>query len=240
MRIFNTFLFLILFLFSHFAFPIDVVSSSRPPKITRIISGSGTFTPSAGCKWIRVRMVGPGGGGAGSARGSINDAGNGANGSGNTTYGLSIAQPGYGGLKGLADGSSGGGGTVGSDAYSGFVLIGQISGGGGQGFSHIGAYGGSAAFFGGGGAAGAGQRPGYGGIANTGGGGGSGGGTAEASASYTGSGGGPGGYVEAIYKPCLPKAYSIGVGGNGGTAGTGPGYAGGRGADGGILVEENF
>ncbi|MBO0863671.1 MAG: hypothetical protein J2P16_01175, partial [Mycobacterium sp.] len=36
-----------------------------PPTVQRFITGSGTYTPTAGTAWIRVRMCGGGGGGGG-------------------------------------------------------------------------------------------------------------------------------------------------------------------------------
>lgn len=202
-------------------------------------SSSGTYTPTSGTKYIYFELVGPGGGGAGSSRGSVNDATNGSNGTANSIFGNSTARAGNGATKGLSNGGAGGTATVGSDVTWGEAFSGQRGHPGGQGNSNNGGSGGcSQAYANGGGPAGTGQSAGFTALANSGGGGGGGGGTAEVSASYTGAGGGAGGVVRGWINNPSAMTYSIGAGGAGGSGGTGPGFGGGAGAAGKLTIWE--
>ena len=56
-------------------------SDKTHPTVTRLLSGSGTYTTPSGCKYIKVKMVGGGGGGGGIGSGGTAQNG-GAGGSG--------------------------------------------------------------------------------------------------------------------------------------------------------------
>jgi hypothetical protein len=201
------------------------------PTVTKLLSGSGTYTTPAGVTRLEIEMVGGGGGGGGSGAG----AGAGITG-GNTTFGTSLL---------VANGGVGGPisdyGGVGGTASLGTGPIGiALQGGTGAGTSAgsvttIGGQGASSPFGGGGDsvAGGAGQAA----IANTGAGGGGGGG---GSGINSGSGGGAGGYVKAVItNPSATYTYSVGGSGAGGTAGT-SGTAGGASGSGAIYITEYY
>ena len=69
---------------------------NKTPTQQIFLSGSGTYTAPLGVKWLRVRMVGGGGGSAGSGAGSSTAGGTG----GVTTFGTSFltANGGVGGV----------------------------------------------------------------------------------------------------------------------------------------------
>jgi hypothetical protein len=205
---------------------------NRPTNIVRFSSGSGTYTPSSGVLYIKVRMAGGGGGGGGSGTGSTY----GSNGT-SSTFGstLLVANAGSGGAAPAGNGGSGGSTTISSGAIgSGFTggngspsgYTADTSGGSG-----------AASFFGGAGGGGYRGTAGLSAAAGTGSGGGGGGGSPSVASS---SGGGAGGYLDAqINSLAASYTYSVGSGGGGGTAGT-SGYAGGSGGSGVIIVEEYY
>lgn len=204
------------------------------PTITKLTSGSGTYTTPAAAKYIKVRMVGGGGGGGGGGT----SAGVGGTG-GVTTFGTSLLTANGGTCSSIQNASAGGTATV-----SGVSYYTAIQGG----YGTAGAYNGTSAWASGGsggvslfGGAGGGQAnsSGIAAIANTGSGGGGGGGN-NANIVIGGSGGGAGGYVEAIItNPLSSYAYAVGSAGTAGTAGTN-GYAGGAGGSGVIIIEEYY
>lgn len=203
-----------------------LTATAAAPTITQYTASgsSGTHTLAAGTRWIKVRMVAPGGGGGG-ASGSGSAAGN-------STFGTVTAIGGSGGGTGNANGGSGGGGGTGT---LGTTL--RFSGENGDGNTSAasglsGARGGGTALFGGGGNASAGQgNSGVAGVTNTGGGGSG----ASVSGGVGGAGGGGGESVEiTISSPAASYSYAVGAGGAGGSGGT----AGGAGAAGRIIIEE--
>lgn len=207
-----------------------------PPTVQKFLSGSGTYTTPADCLYIRVRMVGGGGGGVASFQtGTPTAGGNG----GNTTFGSSllVANGGSGAPAGSQAGGDGGTASLGT----GPIGI-ALTGGWGNVANNIsstgaGAPGGSSALGGsgkGGGAGGAG----FDGKANTGSGGGGGG---SGPTAWAGGGGGAGGFVDAIItSPASTYAYAVGAGGTAGAVAGGTVYAGGAGAAGLIEVTEYY
>ena len=198
------------------AVPYALSAKMTAPTVQRFLSGSGTYTVSAGVLYIEVEMVGGGGSGGGSNGGG----GSGSNGTG-TTFGTSLltANFGYGGPVGAAGnitGGIGGTGVVNSPAIS---LI-SITGGSGSGGTSApasgwagGGTGGNSTFGGAGGSASN--------AANNSGSGGGGGGGVQV---YPGNGGGAGGYIRAmINNPSASYPYSIGAGGSGGSGNGGSG-----------------
>lgn len=204
-----------------------VVNAS--PQTTVYTSGSGTYTVPSGARWLSVKMVGGGGGGAtghsdGSANGVIGTA---------TTFGTGIASAGPGGLVN----DNGGIGTA-STMISGGVGLALSGGDGGPSAAPYGSgraaneggNGGSSAFGGAGaGRGGSNAASGGAGKANTGGGGGAGGGS-NVPGTYAGGGGASGGYVECVIaSPSATYSYAVGAGGAGGSNGSTTGGAGGSG-----------
>jgi len=195
----------------------------------RLLSGTAaTYTTPAGCRALKVIMIGGGAGGGATI------TNNGSSG-GTTTFNSINAAGGSGGTAGGNGGAGGTGGTggtgtadlrlSGSDGSTGAGAVDASSGGSGApGIFGMGS--------GRGGANGAGQNA----KANTGaGGGGAGNGQ---SPDNNGGGGGSGEYVELdIPNPSATYTYTVGTGGNGGAAGT---QAGGNGATGIIIVEEYY
>lgn len=207
------------------------VLTLKAPTQTKYTSGSGTYTTPAGVLYIKVRMVGAGGGGTGGQGGGSGGTG------GNTTFGSSFltANGGGGGNATNGNGGAGGTATVGAGAF-GFALTGAR----GQGASAIttvnpGGSGGYSPF----GGAGEGDisTTTNSAVANT----GSGGAGARANGTYTnGSGGGAGGYLEAtVSLPSASYSYAVGAAGTAGTAGT-AGSAGGAGGSGVIIIDEYY
>lgn len=206
-------------------------------------SGSGTYTTPAGCRSIKIRMIGAGGGGGGGGTGTQT---NGAAGTG-SVFSTYTASGGNGGTTGSGVSSSGAGGdpvaNVGSPTIS-------LLGGAGNPCDQTasvtallnGGSGGNGAFGGagkagrntvsGGGVGGAGQI-------NTGGGGG-GGGTSTPGVFFSGGGGAAGSYVEqTIPSPSATYSYTVGAGGAGGFA-SGTSVSGGAGGSGLIIVDEYY
>jgi len=193
----------------------------KPPTIQRFTSGSGTYTTPSGVTYIKVTVVGGGGGGTYTGSGTAGTA---------STFGSSLltANGGAGGAAGGSGVNGVSGGTVTINAPA--VTIVAATGGGSGG--SIGAGDGSGvggnSIFGGGGASG---QTGSAGAANTGGGGGGGGNPASA---WGGTGGGAGGGIIAlISNPTSTYPYAVG---GGGAAGSG----GGAGGSGVIVVEEYY
>lgn len=200
----------------------------KPPNFQKILSGSGTYTPSAGVLYTIVEMVGGGGGGAGAG---ASPGGNTAG--GNTAFGS--AQCNGGGAGSVVTGGSGGSSTLGSFT-DGIALTGANGSGGYSVSANVncpGGSGGSSPF----GGAGAGISNFQGGAAksNTGS-GGAGGGLTN---TYDGgAGGGAGGYAKfKISNPSGTYSYSVGAAGNGSTGGA---NNGGSGAAGIIIITEYF
>jgi hypothetical protein len=198
-------------------------------------TSSGTYSPTPGTRYIRVKMCGGGGGGSGSF--SSGSAGGGIVGTLSSFGTQLVAGPGAGGAALLA-GSQGGQG--GSAACGTVALCNPITGNAGQGpqgsgvANQAGPNGGTSPLFGGGAsgiAASNGQVP----TANSGAGGA---GASNSTTAYSsGSSGGSGGCIDAIIINPSVTPFVIGTGGAGGTAGTN-GFPGGNGAAGKILIEE--
>lgn len=202
------------------------------PTIQTFTSGTGTYTTPYGCTYIKVKAVGPGGGG-GAVATNI-----GAGGSVATTFGTSLISAGLGAGGGTGGGVGGAGGTGSVSAPAvGFAFTGTQ---GGDGTANSGSttispsgYGGSSVF--GGGAGSVVNDVGRNAATNSGSGGSGGAGTSNQNMA---AGGGSGGYAEAfVFNPSATYPYVIGAGGAGGAAGT---KAGGNGAAGIIIVEEFY
>lgn len=204
--------------------------------VTRLTSGSGTYTPPAGVRWLKVRGAGAGSGGTGSGTSGASSSlsgpgGNTTFGSFATIYGAPASGQGY-----------GPGGAL--PIISGVTPIALHAGGQGQGGDQsgpitnnypTGGQGGSS-FFGGAGAGRFAAAAGFNGQACGGGGGGAG----APATGQSGAGGGAGSYAEFILaNPTGPIAYSIGTGGTAGPAAT-AGYAGGAGFNGCLEIEEHY
>ena len=209
----------------------------RTPNIVRYTSGSGTYTPTPGTKYIIVEMAGGGGGGGAGGTASYGTATAG----GDTTFGVATA---FGGGAGAVTGITGNGGGSNVGTYARYESTQGTRGTGwaGQGATVSAIYlragnGGYNKFTGGGagGVAGANGDP---GRAETGGGGGGGCATMQAHANCGGGGGG-GGYLRFKIDAPSAVAYSVGAGGTGATAGT-SGFAGGAGGSGVIIITEYF
>lgn len=189
----------------------------------------GTYNTKPGCKAINVRMVGPGGGGAGGAPGG----GSGGVPSSNTTFGP------------LTAGAGGNGAQVGNaPAVGGACSGGDINQQGNPGVAW-GPGASSPVVQGGTGASGPWGGGGYGGWPNgngspaapgSGGGGGGGGGTTG------GNSGASGGYCEKlITSPAASYPYNVPAGGAGGTSGgSGNSAPGGAGGSGLIIIDEYY
>lgn len=212
--------------------------TNKSPTIQKFTSGtSQTYTTPAGVTYIRVRMIGGGGGGSGTGGGSPGTGGTGVA----TTFGSSLL---------VANGGTGGqyrGGSAGGTASLGTGPIGTaVTGGEGSAWSDpaggtqpLGGATGAATPFGGGGVGGAYNAAGRAPAANTGAGGG-GGGSNNVSTSSSGTGGGGGGFIDAVItNPGSTYTYTVGAGGSAGTAGT-SGNTGGAGAAGYIEVTEYY
>jgi hypothetical protein len=218
----------------------DVAAVSVVPTATTFtVTGTGTYTPPAGVRYIRVRMVAAGGGGGGVVGTNAGGAG------GNSSFLGWTALGGSGGAGGGASGAAGAGGsggTGGANATGNLVL--RLPGGiGGSGqvnsqttvlMSAIGGSGGSTPF----GSSPVSRPPvASPAVVNTGAGGT---GAFSSTANIGAAGGGGGGeYVE--FYVATPTAGSIAVGaaGAGGVAGGG-GVAGSAGQPGLIVVEEFY
>ncbi len=208
---------------------------SLVPTVQTFTSGTGTYYKPAGCRWIRVRMMGGGGGGGpGTAAPGYTVGATG----GTSTFGSSLLTC-TGGVGGGGynepNGAAGGTATVNSPAI-GIGLAGGRSGGIFYN-TQAGGLSGAASPFGGAGGAGSatGTTGGLAGAANTGAGGGGG---ANTGANYPGVGGSAGAFIDAmIPNPSASYAYAVGAGGAGGSGGSTTGGAGGSGV---IIVEEFY
>lgn len=221
-----------------------VIEGYNPiPTSQRFTSGTNqTYTTPANTRYIKITMVGGGGGaiGSGTTPGSATAGGATCwNVTGGTACGSAVYSAGGGSnsttVTGAAGGSISGSGTC--------SVFGIAGGGGGTGTqavstaaSGVGGVGGGS-FFGTGGIGGANSA---GGNAPTNSGAG-GGGAGTPAGTALGSGGGGSGAVCTTYitSPAASYLYTVGASGAGGTAGTG-GSAGGAGAAGYIVVEEFY
>lgn len=215
------------------------------PKVTRYLTGSGQHTLTGSPLYIKVTVVGQGGGGSG---GGSSDGGGSTAGS-NSTWsvhsGAAILTAAGGSAGVYGTGSTPGGAVTIGGAATNFR---SQAGGMGQGYvaapsivgvSLAGGFGGDTPFFGGAGRGASASAVGTAGVANTGG-GGQGGGCSTVNC-IPGSGGGSGGYIEAyIFTPSASYDYlvgeSAGAAGNAGTNGS-AGAAGGKGI---VIVEEFY
>lgn len=220
-----------------------------PPKITRYTSGSGVHTLTGSPLYLKITVVGQGGGGSGSGTSGATDGGAGTSSTWSVHSGAAIltAAGGTGGVY-QSVGGAGGAVTIAAGAVSARSKVGNP--GQGYGFNAIlggylpGGFGGDTPFFGGGGRL---ERAGLSGAAGSvnSGGGGQGGGLGNAAAnSYSGTGGGSGGFIEAYIVASVAASYDYVVGGAGGAAGAigvGTGAtAGAAGGTGFIEVEEFY
>jgi hypothetical protein len=218
-----------------------VQNATRPPGIVAFTTGAGVYYPSAGARWLRVRMAG--GGGAGGPSGQGNTAGSSSSG-GNTTFGSLLTAGGGGGAGlGQSDGAGGGAATINAPAvgggWSGASGTGKWYGGTSTTDYVSGGDGGESPFGGGGkGVCGQDGRSAQPSSGSGGGGGGTPGGVASMS---TGSGGGAGGYVDAIIPGPLATSYTYAVGAGGSSGAPGAyGCYGGAGSNGVIVIEEHY
>lgn len=213
-------------------------TATPPPKVTRLLSGSGNFQPDPAAKYARVRMVGAGGGGGGNNTSSGSAAGTAG---GDTTFGTATAKGGGRGRAANPDQTAAGTGAP--DYILVSVYRGQRGQSGGQQSNNAGTIGGTrpgglggSSMLGGGGA-GNGGGSGVNADANSGGGGG-GGSTNTVNNDWSGSGGNGGDGVEfVISNPAASYPYAVGVGGIGGT---GTAHNGGNGGSGIIIIEELY
>ncbi len=208
-------------------------SHSVFPTVQVFDTGSGTYTTPAGATFLKVKMVGGGGGSEGSGTSLTGTAGgNGVD----TTFGTATASHGGGG--GAV--TLGIGGTGGNASGSSTLAFDGARGADGQteGTNVQGGFGGAS-----GGGLGAGTPPGSGtgaGLVGTAYGSGASGSGAAPGGVITGAGGGGAGYNEWwIGNPASSYSYSVGAGGAGGSAGA-SGADGGAGSDGIIIVEEYY
>jgi hypothetical protein len=214
----------------------EAANGGKAPTIQTFTSGTGTYTTPIGVKYIRVRMVGGGGGGAGISNGS-NVAGSSG---GNSTFGTSLLTANGGSGASAAEGGAGGSYTINSPAI-GTGKAGQRGSSGnysnGTNEAPLGGVGGSSMY--GGGGANSTNLSGYAGLTNTGsGGGGASNGTITSAYVYAGGGGGAGGGVDALIpNPLGTYSYAVGTVG---AKGTGTVTSGGDGALGYIEVTEYY
>ncbi len=221
-----------------------------PPTVQVLTSGATYTRPSSPAPlYIKVTVVGAGGGGSGGGQVSGGEGSAGADGTA-TTFGSSLltANGGTGAPATSTGGSSPGGtATISAPAY-GVAIQGSAGSSGASattGTSLPPSGNGGASILGGAGT-GASPHADFGtttanAVANTGSGGA--GGKSSGAGGQTlvgGNGGGSGGFLEAVIpNPSSSYSYAIGTGGTGGVAGTN-GTAGGNGADGIIIVEEFY
>jgi hypothetical protein len=213
----------------------SAIARSATQTQTILTSGSGTYYTPSGVAWLRIRMVGGGGGGNCGTGGGAGTAGT------NTTFGSSFLVAGGGNIPVIGYGGVGGTASIGAGA-TGITLAGGQGSATAYALYPPGGIGGSSVFGGGGSGGypdGGTPWPGKAGVTNTGGGGG--GGNVQSGSNISGgAGGGAGGYVEAyISSPAASYAYTVGAGGAGG-AGSGTVANGGGGGSGIIIVEENY
>jgi len=194
------------------------------PTFTKYTSGSGTYTSPAGCRRIKVRMVGGGGGG-----GSYTAGANGTS----TVFGSATVTGGGGGTTGAGGAGGGPTGVVpdvsipgGTGRNGQLSIAAQFAGVGGDGASCPLGTGGSGNYNTAGG-----PGTGYGA-------GGAGGAPNANTTTTTGGGGGAGGYGE-YWMAAGSYSYSVGAGGNGQAANANF-SAGATGQSGAIFIEEYY
>lgn len=213
------------------------------PLITVHTSSSGTHTFTGSPLYVKVEMIGAGGGGAGG--GTLTNATAATNGTA-STFGTSLLSAG-GGAGALWEAAGGAGGTASlGSGPTGLATPGAQGGGYWADIistSFGSSAGASSALGGGGGAAGAQYVGGNGAL----GGGGGGGGSNGVTNAIAGGGGGAGGYVQAYISGSTlsglsgSASFSVGAGGTGGVANVnGTGWAGGNGGNGVIIVTEYY
>lgn len=221
-----------------------MVQSALLPSITRLTSGTGTYTVPTGTTFLKIKMVGGGGGGQGGGAG-INTYGNTGATGGSTTFGTSLLSCNGGGGGGIPGGVSGGvGGSASLGVITNGVALTGVNGGTGSQTNNSETYVPSGA--GGGspwGGAGTAVGSNAGGCTATAyGSGGSGGSSPNSLPSTnqanTGAGGGAGGYLEAVItSPASSYAYAVG---SGGSAGSGNGGQGAGSGFGGVIIIEAY
>ena len=188
----------------------------KTPTFQEFLSGSGTYTPTAGTVWIRARVLG-GGGGSGGSAGSATSGGSSAFNGINANGGSPGAN-----LSGSTAGIGGAGGSGGSGTAM-WRVPGANGGAGTQGNAlGTGGQGGASAW---GGGAGTNQPAavGLGGATNSGGG----------ASGHSGSGGGGGGEYFELFLTAAAYTYAVGAAGA-------PATNGASGGAGRILVEEYY
>lgn len=200
-------------------------------------AGSGTYTVPPNIGYLRIKMVGGGGGG----EASNGDGGRSPGGAGgDTTFGTSFLFAG--GAPGANAGSTGGTASITGPNASPLIVLSGGTGSGSQEYHRSSGGGGASSPFGGaGGGGGLGSSTyGYNAVANTGSGGGGGACFGNNDGDVGGFGGGAGGYIEVILSTADILAlgssfsYNIGAGGTGGSAN------GGTGGSGIIIIEEVY
>lgn len=214
-----------------------------PPSRQAFASGSGTYTAPTNPAplYLRVRLVGGGGGSGGS--GTSGGSGSNGTGGGLTFFGgtaISAGGGSGGAIYNQGNGGPGGSATNPSGGASGFCTNGAI---GSAGFDATistvdfpGGMGASTPF---GGGSGGGTSTGMAAPLNTGAGGG-GAGLGGLSNGATGGGGGAGAYCDAfIINPATTYTYGVGAAGAGGSA-AGSGFAGASGGNGYLEVTEYY
>jgi len=215
-------------------------AATNPVTVTKLTSGSGTYTLPTHCLWIEVEMVGGGGQGVGSGTSAMGSGSLGTN----TTFGGNTAGRGNNGGTGQGGGTPATATLSTATGWYGLALPSTNGGSGGEtssSTSQPGGFGAGSPFGGGGGPGGCnGTSAGGDGIANTGGGGGGGGLNKTAGDGFSGDGGSAGAYIKAICtSPVSSYSYVVGVGGTGGSAGV-SGAAGGNGGSGVIFIKEHY
>lgn len=205
-----------------------------PNYIVRSTPGSGTYTPTAGTKWIKVSVQGGGGGGS---AGAGSGGGSGTAGT-DSWFGSSAILRGFGGAGGATAVAGVGGSVTTTLTKIGKYALGSAGQNDGMSANSRGGDGGSS-YFGHGGSGGTTNASGPGYAATVWGGGGGGG--SSTGGAFGGAGGGGGGFIEAIIDGPLSGSYNlfVGAGGNG-SASVGTGWSGGNGFQGVIFIEEYF
>lgn len=199
--------------------------SQRPPRVVRILSGSGTYIPTPGATSVLVEGCGGGGGGS---------AGNTAtNGTASTFGTLSL-----GGGNGGSGSTGGNGGTISGTLPAGAQRIIEMIGSPGSPGAYVtGGMGGTGPW---GGGAKASPAATSGGAVANGCGGGAGAGSSTASV-YGGGGGGSGGHARFLLSNPLLTGYAYSVGPGGGpSAAAASYYSAGAGAAGVWIITEYF
>ncbi len=219
-----------------------LATGSGAPLVSGTLTKSGgsgdatlTFHAVRAPLYLKVKLVGAGGGGAGGGSGG----GIGGTG-GTTTFGttlLSAVGGTGGGAVTIYSGGAGGTASLGTGPF-GIALTGGTGSGADEANLNYGAGGsGASTPFGGQGGGGGEDSAGNAAAVNTGAGGG-GGGSSNGASHNNGGGGGAGGFIDAmIASPLATYDYAVGAAGTAGTAGAKAGGAGGSGI---IIVEEHY